>query len=494
MAKVLPAGEFKAVNIPNVCVQPDLTDFTFQRVLGNEDCLYLNIYRPNADPAKTNFDVLFFIHGGAYFYGSAHPGLYGPKYMMETGNVILVTVQYRLNALGFLATGDASSPGNYALKDQVAALKFVKENIQAFGGNPESITVAGQSAGASSSHLLTLSPSSNNLMKAAIGISGNAIAIWNTPTKDPLALARNHARALNVADADTLPTDQLIAELRKLPAEDIIRSVVTMKWMALDPLTLYRPVIEPAGTADAFLTQSPLDILKGGQMAKVPILFTNVGNEGGIRSISLVNYPPQKDAFNGNMSHMIPFLMEYDAATAPADFLTQLQTRYSLTEGISGDDSIAGVQKLYTDRSFLFPAYRALQLHAKQADQQTFYVSYDYRGQYSYSDLDPTNPTKADFGVIHSDDLILLFEMPALFQAGLNEQDKAASQIYVQDILAFVKDQTVPDGTPCSAMEPMCNYVKYTKNEAGQLVRNVINDFDQDMVTFWDQLHEIDSA
>lgn len=101
---------------------------------------------------------MVFIHGGAFFAGGINPAIVGPEYFMDSGDVILVAMQYRLGALGFLATGDSSSPGNFGLKDQTMALKWVQDNIGKFGGDPEAVTIFGVSSGGASTHMHMLSP------------------------------------------------------------------------------------------------------------------------------------------------------------------------------------------------------------------------------------------------------------------------------------------------------------------------------------------------
>lgn len=266
---------------------------------------------------------------------------------MNNGSVILVTPQYRLNTLGFLSTGDAASPGNYALKDQTLALKWVKDNIKSFGGNPDSITIAGQSAGAGSVHMLMMSPLSKDLIKGVIAMSGPAISAWNYPTEDPLNLTRRHAKILNVNNADNLNSTQLVDKLRQLPAEDIIRTVPQMKIFGLDPLTLYRPVVEPNNTEGAFLTQSPYEVLKRGGQAKVPVMFSVVPNDGGVRALDLAFNQTQREAFNKDMETLIPFLMELRLnGTKAQNFTKQVQERYNLTKGITDKASETAVQRV----------------------------------------------------------------------------------------------------------------------------------------------------
>lgn len=266
---------------------------------------------------------------------------------MDNGSVILVSIQYRLNTLGFLATGDPTSPGNYGLKDQALALLWVKENIKAFGGDPDSITIMGHSAGSGSVHFLMMSPLSKHLIKSVIAISGSAIAPWNYPTEDPLELARHHARILNVTNADQLNSTQLVEKLREVPAKDLILSVPKLKLFGVDPLTLYRPVVEPMNSPDAFLTETPYEIMKRGGMAKVPTMFGLVPNESSVRALSLIYNETQRQEFNRKMDEIIPFILELKLkGKAARDFTRKIQRRYNLTSGIADMESELGVQQV----------------------------------------------------------------------------------------------------------------------------------------------------
>lgn len=102
--------------------------------------------------------VVVFIHGGAYIGGQGITN--GPEYLLDTNDFVYVSINYRLGILGFASTGDNVVPGNNGMKDQVAALKWIQQNIDAFGGNPNSVTITGLSAGASSVHYHLLSPMS----------------------------------------------------------------------------------------------------------------------------------------------------------------------------------------------------------------------------------------------------------------------------------------------------------------------------------------------
>lgn len=138
----------------------------------SEDCLFLNIWTP--DGAK-GLPVLFYIHGGGYKTGYSYDNM-TDGFAFAQKDVILVTINYRLGPLGFLAlpelADDEGHTGNYALADQITALKWIRDNIAAFGGNPEKITIMGQSAGAMCVQLLSVSPMAEGLFAGSIMISG----------------------------------------------------------------------------------------------------------------------------------------------------------------------------------------------------------------------------------------------------------------------------------------------------------------------------------
>ena len=192
----------------------------------SEDCLYLNLWTP-AHASGERLPVLVFIHGGSFTEGSVSVPLYDGTALARR-RLVVVTINYRLGALGFLAHPAlaAESPhqasGNYGLMDQVAALRWVQGNVAAFGGDPSRVTIAGQSAGAMSVDLLTVSPQAKGLFQRAIIQSGpGALAALGivdgkaatTPLQEAQQAGANFARSLGATTA---------AELRALPAERLL--------------------------------------------------------------------------------------------------------------------------------------------------------------------------------------------------------------------------------------------------------------------------------
>ncbi|XP_051025071.1 carboxylesterase 5A [Acomys russatus] len=174
-------GLREATTYPNLCFQNAGWLFTYQKMLKvhypklevSEDCLYLNIYAPAHANDGSSLPVMVWVPGGGFETGSA--SIFDGSALAAYEDVLIVTIQYRLGIFGFFTTQDQNAPGNWAFHDQLAALLWVKENIKFFGGNPDSVTIFGGSAGAISISSLVLSPLSNGLFHRAIMESGVAI-------------------------------------------------------------------------------------------------------------------------------------------------------------------------------------------------------------------------------------------------------------------------------------------------------------------------------
>ena len=224
----------------------------------SEDCLYLNVWTPAKRNTK-DLPVLVYFYGGGFVAGDASEPRYDGESMAKKGMVV-VTVNYRLNIFGFLALPELSkeSPykasGNYGLLDQVAALEWVKKNISAFGGNPNKVTIAGESAGSISVSLQMASPLAKGLFAGAIGESGAAIK----PTMPPVSLADAEKTGLDFAKKAGYPT---LAELRKLSTREVYEIYNESGRFGF-----------PAVIDDYFLTGTLPEIFEAHKQAMVPLL------------------------------------------------------------------------------------------------------------------------------------------------------------------------------------------------------------------------------
>ncbi|PBC26975.1 Neuroligin-4, Y-linked [Apis cerana cerana] len=180
-------GTFEATKNSPSCYQ-----MSKDGMIGEEDCLYLNVYVPkeiSEKKEKSGLPVMVYVYGGKFSTGNASSDKFPPNYIMDQ-DVILVLMNYRVNILGFFSTGSRASPGNYGLKDIVQALRWVQENIRSFNGNPKKVTLWGHSAGAAAIHMLALNKKTEGLFNRYILQSGFAVSPW---AMNPRSLMRRVA-------------------------------------------------------------------------------------------------------------------------------------------------------------------------------------------------------------------------------------------------------------------------------------------------------------
>lgn len=238
----------------------------------SEDCLYLNVWVPS--PKPKNASVMVWIYGGGFQTGTSSLYVYDGKFLARVERVIVVSMNYRLGALGFLALpGNEEAPGNAGLFDQRMALQWVQDNIGAFGGNPKSVTLFGESAGAGSVSYHLLSPKSHPLFTRAIMQSGAGNAPWG-------ALVPSEARRRTLALAEHLHCTrsndtEIILCLRNKDPQDILgHEVSVLRYSTL--LELYfTPVVD-----GDFLTDLPGSLLKNGNFKHTQILMGVNRDEG----------------------------------------------------------------------------------------------------------------------------------------------------------------------------------------------------------------------
>jgi len=230
----------------------------------SEDCLFLNVWTPPAR-GDTPYPVMVWIHGGAFVEGSASVPIYNGAALARQG-VIVVGINYRLGALGFLAHPELSmegggSSGNYALYDMIAALRWVQDNIAAFGGDPMQVTIAGQSAGASAAHQLIAAPQARGLFTRAIAQSGSGRG------RAPILLA--DAEQMGLAFADKAGA-ALLAQLREVPAQMLLDIDVSVPERGLR----FAPIV------DGVLIPGDIRDLPPGTYADIPMLTGVTADEG----------------------------------------------------------------------------------------------------------------------------------------------------------------------------------------------------------------------
>ncbi|KAG8196826.1 hypothetical protein JTE90_027540 [Oedothorax gibbosus] len=217
---------FEATANPPACPQfikqPNL--FAVDVSQTSEDCLYLNIWTPSDAGRANKKAVLFWIHGGGFRLESIRKEVYTGTALASQGDIIVITANYRLGVFGFLTTGTEDAPANRGLYDILEGLKWVNKNIEAFGGDAQRITIAGESAGAISVGFLTISPLAVGLYTRLIMESGTPLKPMNGQTKNPIN-AQKIAEAVGCAN-ETYPTAQhpkeVVQCLKGLNTDDLL--------------------------------------------------------------------------------------------------------------------------------------------------------------------------------------------------------------------------------------------------------------------------------
>jgi para-nitrobenzyl esterase len=266
-------GDLDATKYGHHCAQNHVfDDMIFQDAAtpsdtGSEDCLTLNVYTPDKDKIKGKLPVMFWIHGGGYSGGSASEPRHNGDFMPQKG-VVLVTINYRLGVFGFLALPELAaeqdgSSGNYGLMDMVAALQWVKKNIGEFGGDPNNVSIFGESAGSFAVSTLMAAPSAQGLFAKAIGESGGALAKGTLSLKPLSEVGPKDAEWVKSLGMNS------IADFRKMPTEQVLEAA------GKKDTVHFSAVID-----GKFLTESVLDTFLAGKQAHVPLIAGFNRDEG----------------------------------------------------------------------------------------------------------------------------------------------------------------------------------------------------------------------
>lgn len=356
---------------------------TFGQPIGSEDCLYLNVWRPKS--SESNLPVLFWIHGGSNLKGAGSELLYNGARFARAANAVVVTLNYRLGSLGWLSNpalqeGDAKDDsGNYATLDLIKSLEWVRDNIAQFGGNPHSVTIAGQSAGCINAWGLLQSPLAEQLVDRMLCMSGlpNAYPktlgeVQSNAMIDALLVEKGYAN--DKAQAAVLRASQgpawVRAFLRGLPAADIVRH--TPSPVVMGHFTDGH-VIPRAGYADLIV----------GGYHKVPMILGTTKDEGTYFAGELLGYyKPTSAQMWQLVNHSDPAELTIDDIVKPERHASFRPVHRALSLGID----------LTVDNICRY-------LRLLQGDIYRYNFDWD----------DAPAPWKEAFGAVHGMDLPFLF-------------------------------------------------------------------------------------
>ncbi|XP_075870945.1 uncharacterized protein ces2b [Nelusetta ayraudi] len=326
VAMLLEAFDFKMIDIPDI----------------SEDCLYLNIYTPANIAPNAKLPVMFWIHGGGFALGSA--SMTDASALAAYQDVVVVVIQYRLGVLGFVSTGDEHLPGNYALLDQVQALRWTQEHIHNFGGDPNSVTIFGESAGGVSVNLLLLSPLAKGLFHRAIAESGTALMdalIIGTP----------------------LHTAQILANRSGCSAESTKEIADCMKKVDFDTLVSFAKdgtIQYPMSIDGHFLEKPVSELIQKQEFLTVPFITGVNNHEGGWM---LTNHFGGPNWTEGVDQQQFVQIMSFFYPGPEKGLFRDLVTDAYTGNGEDRKKNRDGLTELLGDTLFVFPAIKTVNAH-----------------------------------------------------------------------------------------------------------------------------------
>jgi para-nitrobenzyl esterase len=379
------------------CMQGSIySDMIFHDTGPSEDCLYLNLWMP-ANPASPKLPVMVWIYGGGYQAGATSEPRQDGGNLSKRG-VVVVSMNYRLGIFGFFSHPELSkesghdSSGNYGLLDQLAALQWVRKNIATFGGDPDNVTIFGESAGSFSVSALVASPLAKGLFKRAIGESGAYLSTGTLPLKPH---AETEQADLAFAKA-SLGADSL-ADLRAKPAGELLQAVLKEKGVFFSP-----------NIDGYFLPESILSIFMAGQQSMVPLLAGWNRDESNYHAI-----------------------LGQDAPTA-ANFRTHLDSLYGahadeiakLYSGSTEAEIKRAAQDLAGDRFIGFGTWKWLEMTAKTGKVPVYRYQFDQT-----LPLAPDAPAGAEPSAPHASEIEFVFQVLSSRQLPWRSEDRNVSEL-----------------------------------------------------------------
>ena len=318
----------------------------------SEDCLSLNIWTPEGASSKNPKPVMLWVHGGAYFIGFSAQPVYNGADLAANGDVVVVTINYRLGALGWLDFRPYETDGhpfevNLGLKDVVAALRWVRDNIAGFGGDPNAVTLFGESAGAGIVTTLMTTPATQGLFHRAIAESTPATSVYTEKHSEPISDAFLELAGIEKKDA--------ARQLRDKPAAELASHTMAL----LDHVAMTTPgTVAFAPLIDGDLvTEFPLDVFRAGRQHKIPLIVGSNRDEAAL--------------FKMMKSPLMPMSQEgvlgMFAQVSSEDGLSGAALEQRITAAYPAFPKQQGCMQISTDAGFRMPGVWVAEAHSQHA-------------------------------------------------------------------------------------------------------------------------------
>lgn len=456
---------------------------------GDEDCLFLNVYTLELlhEGMKKNQPVMVWIHGGGYYIGSGNTDMYGPDYLVEAG-VVVVTLNYRLGALGFFSLEDESYPGNIGLRDQVAALIWVKNNITQFGGDPSNVTLFGESAGGSCVQFHMMSPMSRGLFHKAIAQSGSIFNPWAMASS---SLRKRAFKLGEVLGCSTSDSEELVKFLKTISPKELVEGsakTITKEEKRRGDVLSFNPIPENGIGKNPFLPGHPEELLSTGKYSDIPFMAGVTSHEGILDLTAVIKHPPLASIFDKDFERFVPFNLS-EPPEQSQEIAEQIKKFYFGDKLISMD-TLEELGHVYSDLNFVCGMNKLVDLLSLKSKSPLYFYKFSYDG-----DLGVFKKfINASYlpGVSHMDDLGYLFLVEALDEdEDPKEQDMSMIRKMVKMWTNFAKS-----GNPTSQLDSDVNvqWVPFTKDNPVYLNIDVDLIMEKRMfkerVAFWNQLYK----
>ncbi|KAI9580762.1 hypothetical protein GQX74_013263 [Glossina fuscipes] len=386
--------------------KPIQRHLTFKFIEGSEDCLYLNVYTKKLN-SETPLPVMVWINGGGFQVGEATRDVNAPDYFMFK-DVVLVTFNYRLGVFGNFNDPELNVPGNAGLKDQVMALRWVKDNIYNFSGDPNNITLFGISAGAASVHFLMLSEQGHGLFHKAILQSGCTLNPWVSTT----LADRNYRLACSLGYHGNNSDQEIYRFLSKLEPKclaDPEAYLLNKSELLMYMVTIFVPVVEPYETPQCIISRPYKDCLKKAWSNHIPIMIGGASYEG---------------LFYKTLVHLHPFLIEElddcSSLLMPETTISQspqeiqkmsleLKRTYFKTKILSVEQNLYEYLYLMSHRNFWHGVHRVILARRKYAPvAATYCYRFDFDSEF-FNQIRIAKCGSKVRGVCHGDEYSYLF-------------------------------------------------------------------------------------
>lgn len=390
--------------------------------VNDEDCLYLNVYRPKSTSGQGPMPVMVWVHGGSYYQST---GNYYDATPLADKGVVVVTINYRLDALGFFSLESGASPGNYGLWDMIRALEWVRDAISAFNGDPDNVTVFGESSGSTAVSLLVLTRQTQGLFTQAIMESGVSMTTWSSAHRGVWPEARVQARTLAKGlHCDMSDSAAMLACLRTKDAMAIVNVSTEMEKAAGD--ILFRPVIEETFGQPGLFSGTVRDLLEQG-------LFNSVTAMRGYNKYESSSVSdPDNDGitvseFKSSLHDLVSWYVSRYSRLSAQDTEAALLEAYITAPNVTDPVDIRqAAMQLRTDYSFIAPTVEEMKLTvANNPHPQYLY-------QFSYRSSNRQSPQWQ--GAEHADELHYVFGSPVIddfmwngFATSWTDDDKRVS-------------------------------------------------------------------